>query len=190
MPNSSHFFPKTSFFINQKTPDPQKNFFENYSDHLGFLIIKFEQKFLQLQQMDSAQNALHFISKEALRRLNMFEQLRDRYDYFDEILGATALPALCLITSIASLSAALWESTQALAIKTGFTRNDNEDHLTDAGGFLLISVASILFSIASLLKSAISIVTRPIVTALQGYAEQDEDRFHNEESMVGRVLFG
>lgn len=190
MPKPSSFFPKTKFFINQSTPDPKKNFFENYSDHLDFLIQKFEQKFQQMQQMNSAMDMLRFIGKEALRRLSMFEQLRDRYDYFDEVVGATAMPALGLITSIASIGAALWEGTLTLAIKTGLKRNDYEDHLTNAGDFLLISVASILLSIASFLKSVISLVTRPIVTALQGYAEQDEDRFHNEDSIVGKAIFG
>lgn len=190
MPQNFHFFPKSKFFINQKTPDPKKNFFENYSDHLDFLALKLDQKCYQLQQIDNTADAIRFIGKEALKRLTMFEQLRDAHDYFDEVLGVTVLPPLSIIISVAALGQALWEAAHHLAIKSGFTRNDYTDHLDNAGGFLLISITSILFSIACFLKSAISLATRPLVTAIHGYAEQDEDRFHNENSVIGRALFG
>lgn len=190
MPKFLNFFPKTKFFINQKKPDPTKNFFENYSDHLNFLIRKFDMKFNYLMSMDNTAAAFNYISKEALKRLSLFEQLRDGYDYFDEIMGTTTIPALGLIGSIASLGMALWESVQALVIKIRIIRTDHEDHLGNATGYLLLSAASFLVGMASFLKSALSLVTRPIVTALHGFAEQDEDRFYNEDSIVGRMIFG
>ena len=188
MPKIYNFFPKSKFFVNQKTPDPKKNFFENYSDHLDFLIMHFEQKFNKLRNFEDIGTALEYIGDEAIKRLKLFDQLRDGHDFFDEVVGATALPALGIIASIASLGTAIWESAQALAIKAGIARNDHEDHMDVAAGYLILSAASIILAIASFLKSAISIITRPIVTALTGFAEQDEDRFHNEDTFVGRAF--
>ncbi|KTD34368.1 hypothetical protein Lmor_1765 [Legionella moravica] len=186
MPKIHNFFSNTKIFVNQKTPDPKKNFFENYSDHLDFMIIHFQQKFNKLKNINDLDVALDYIGDEAIKRLKMFDPLRDGHDYFDEVVGATGLPALGIIASIASLGTAIWESAQALAIEMGIKRNDREDHLDIAAGYLILSAAAIIIAIASFVKSAISLITRPLVTALSGYAEQDEDRFHNEDALIGK----
>ncbi|KTD14531.1 hypothetical protein Lgra_0562 [Legionella gratiana] len=174
-------------FKESKKPDPKKNFFQNYSDHLDYLQHEFEEFWIKLEKTKKLEERLNLMSNEALKRLNIFERLRDGHDYMDEVVGATALPALGMIVSIGSFAAAVWEGAQALAIHVGLTKKDGEDHKENAANFLLLSAASFALSVASFLKSAISLISRPIITAFYGYAKQDIVRFHNDESIEGYV---
>lgn len=172
-------------FENRKKPSPKKNFFQNYSDHLDYLQLEFKKVWEKLEATRSFEKQLDIISDEALKRLNIFERLRDGHDYMDEVIGATAIPAMGMVLSIASFAVAIWEGVQALAIHIGLAKKDSEDHKESAVNALLFSAASFVLSVASFLKSAVSLITRPIITAVKGFAEQDVDRFHNEESFEG-----
>jgi hypothetical protein len=171
----------------KEKPSPKKNFFQNYSDHLDFLQDKFYKKFDELMHKGNLDEAFNYISNEALERLSIFERLRDGHDYCDEFVGATAIPVLGIIASFALLGKSLYESVETLAIKIGFSTDDHQNHLRSAGFYLMLSGISFVLSIASFLKSAISMVTRPIVTGLQGWAKQDEPRFLREDSNVKKA---
>lgn len=175
------------FFKKSKTPNPKKNFFQNYADHLNYLEDEVKKAWEKMQATKTWDEQLNLIGDEALKRLNIFEKLRDGHDYMDEVVGATALPAMGMILSIASFAAAAWEGAHALAIHFNLAKKDGEDHKENAGNLLLLSAASFVLSIASFLKSAISMITRPIITAISGYAKQDTVRFHNDESVEGLV---
>lgn len=175
------------FFRGQKKPDPNKNFFLNYSDHLDYLQMKYEKRWNKLVRLEGLEERFNFLVKQALKHISIFEQLRDGYDYFDEVVGATALPVVSLVVSIAEIGIALWESFRALIINIGLANHDGEDHLENAGFSLFTSAAAFLTSMASFLKSAISLVTRPIVTAIYGFEKQDKDRFINEDTVIGHL---
>lgn len=175
------------FFKKSKTPNPKKNFFQNYSDHLNYLEQEIKEAWEKMQKTKTLEEQLNLISDEALKRLNIFERLRDGHDYMDEVVGATALPAMGMILSIASLAATAWEGAHALAIHFNLAKKDGEDHKENAANLLLLSAASFVLSVASFLKSALSLITRPVITAVQGFAKQDIVRFHNDESVEGFV---
>ncbi|CEG57734.1 hypothetical protein [Legionella fallonii] len=175
------------FFRVRRTPDPKKNFFQNYSDHFDYLQEKYEKVWHKLVEKQNLEEQFNFLNKQALKRLSIFEKLRDGYDYFDEVVGATALPAIGLVSSIATLGLALWEGIRALVIKIGLVNNDGQEHHVKAQSALLLSAASFLLSIACFLKSTISLITRPIVTAIYGFEKQDKERFINEDTVVGHL---
>ncbi|KTD77181.1 hypothetical protein [Legionella waltersii] len=176
-----------SFF---KKPSSDKNFFQNYSDHIDALEIKFIKKFNELKKPKNRGKIFDILADEALGRINIFEPLRDGHDYCDEFVGATALPALGLIASLAFAGKALFEAGEALFIKVGFSQKDGEDHLSKAGFALALSAISFALSIASFIKSAISLVTRPIATLFSGYAPQKEDRFYRNDGVDRLISFG
>ena len=165
------------FKANHKKPSIDKNFFQNYSDHLDYIYSIFQEKSSEFNSLSSTPELLHFIKDTALERLKMFEQLRDAYDYTDEILGATALPALGMLASIATLACCVWETMKGIMISFGWRNDDYTSHSRKACEHLMLAVAAFTLACASFLKSAISLVTRPIVTAVQGFAPQNKERF-------------
>lgn len=172
------FFARPRVLPNQKVPHPNKNFFQNYGDHLNYLAHDGKEKF---DQFWASERKLRFLVNEVAARLNVFDALRDGYDYFDEVLGATVVPLLCNTASMGFAALALWEGAHALAITVGFVNRDNDNHAGKAMAYLLASVAAHVIAVASLIKSVISLVTRPLVTAIQGYKPQDKDRFYDQE---------
>lgn len=186
--------------LGMKKPDSEQNPAENYVDHAHFLLIKSLQKFDVLKDKYTTlekngteanfNDLLKFIKQEAKQHLTVCEKLRDGHDYFDEVVGATAIPALGMIASVAALGMAIWEGAQALAIHAGFkegTEADKSKHLESAGTMLLASAAAFVGAVASFLKSAISLVTRPVVTAIEGFAPQDKDRFYDKDSIAANM---
>lgn len=180
-----HFFANPS---KSSKPDLKNNFFQNYADHLEFLHQKFKDKYDGFMGEKTVDMKLAILKNEALERLSIFEKIRDGHDYFDEVVGATAIPAMGAIVSLCSLAMAIWDAGQALAIKAGFVKDDEINHKDNAIDHLLLSAAALALSVASFVKSMIALVTRPIVTAIQGFAEQDEDRFHHSDSAGSSFL--
>ncbi|RUR13058.1 hypothetical protein [Legionella sp. km772] len=185
MPN---FFSKRTF-KNQPKPDPKKNFFQNYDDHLNSLFVKLYKTFpinnweeLQHLAISRPYSLLGQVSNEAIKHLYLFDALYDGYDYFDEVVGATALPALAGLASLGLTAAAIWEAIQALAIKFGFQQCDQEKHLDKATANLLLAGTAFVLSVASYIKSMISLFTRPLVTLINGFKPQNVDRFTIDDS--------
>ncbi|WP_019216247.1 hypothetical protein [Legionella tunisiensis] len=181
------FFQNVKVCTGQKTPDANKNFFQNYSDHLDFLEEKFKKKGAKLMQMNMDEG-LAFLSEQALERLKLFESLRDGHDYFDEVVGATTIPLMSLAVAAVATAAVIWEGVQDLAIHTGFMKAKDKvsiDKDLQTSHYLIVAGAAFLFAVASFLKSAISLISRPVVTAIQGFDKQDEVRFCNQNAMLG-----
>ena len=174
-------------FPGHKKPNRNKNFFQNYSEHLNYLQAQYNEAWEEFQEQTTFDQKLDFIGEQALERLNLFEKLRDGHDYFDEVVGATALPALGLVVSIARISMALWEGIQALAIHSHLVRGNREEHQKQAREDLLISGLYFLRAIASFLKSAVSLITRPIITAIKGFEEQNTIRFITDDTYANRL---
>ena len=176
-----------TFFESHKKPNSKKNFFQNYSDHLDHLETEFQKAFNDFTKKKTLCKQLDFISGEAVKRISIFEKLRDGHDYFDEVVGATALPLMALGMSLAALGKSILEAGTALAINLNLIEDDRNDHLENAGTWLMASAASFVLAIASFLKSVVSLITRPVVTAIQGFAEQDKNRFDVKDSVVGSI---
>ncbi|MCC5013649.1 MULTISPECIES: hypothetical protein [unclassified Legionella] len=192
MPKNPGFFDKlwqgakdVKVVSSQKTPDAKKNFLQNYSDHLDQLEIDAKKIWEKTKNKGSFEEAFNFIKDEATKRMNFLEGFRDRYDFADEVVGATAIPALGMVASVAALGYAIWEGAQALAIHAGFAKDDGKEHGENAAIGLMVSAASFVGAVASFLKSAVSLITRSVATAINGYGESKETRFHNEDSVLG-----
>lgn len=166
-------------------PDPKKNFFQNYSDHIDYLMSQLQEVGTAINNAQSMTEALNIINDEATKRMNMMESLRDGYDYMDEFVGATAIPTMGLIASLAMLGLAVWEGAQTLAARV--RREETTEHTNTAVENLFFSALLFTASIATLLKSIVSMVSRPVVTAIKGFAEQNTPRFEREGSPVSVI---
>ncbi|GGI91253.1 hypothetical protein [Legionella impletisoli] len=180
----------SSFFRKQKKPSNQKNTFENYYDHVNCLIEDLTETINEIDGEFYKGNinvAFSKVNREFLKRLNLFEPLYDRYDYLDEIGGAIVVPILGISIALASLSFALWEGIQLLAIKTRIKQDDGEKHNDKAIQCLLFSGANFLISVYYSIKSVISLITRPLMTLITGWKKEDEPRFIREDSFEAWV---
>ena len=173
----------TTFFTMQEKPQKSKNFFENYTDHVRFLFDKYK----QVIASENFSGFIDNIAEASIKSLNLFEPLRDGHDYFDEVGGATAIPLASAVASIATFAMAAWEGLQALACSVGFMRSSTESHADEAVKFLQISLACALLALGSFVKSAVSLVTRPLVTAIKGFAPQDKERFMIDDSVQSHI---
>lgn len=124
---------------------------------------------------------LNFLAKEAIARVYVFDALRDGYDYFDEVVGATVLPFLSGCASIALAVVSIVELSYAIGIGVGLLEDDKKNHGDNVVLALVLAVAAVSFAVAVFIKSAISLVTRPLVTAVQGFKSQDINRFYDED---------
>lgn len=188
------FFSKKTF-KNQRKPDPKKNFFQNYDDHLSSLFVKLYESLpindfedLQNTMLNTPSEFLGQVSNEAVKHLYLFDALRDGYDYFDEVVGATAIPLLTGLASLGLATAAIWEGMQALAIKLGLQQPDHERHLDKAAANILLAGVALVLSVATFMKSLISLVTRPLVTLIQGFKPQDVHRFTIDDSKEDDII--
>lgn len=182
-----------AFFNKHSSPDSKLSFFQNYSHHLNYIDNKLLKEFKKLGAVRNQGNITTDTAKElALGHLQAFDALRDGYDYMDDVLGATAGTAAGLLLSFAGAIYGLYEGLQALAIKVGFMDNDNEDHSENATAFFAVSGITLLATTALFINSAVSLITRPVVTAFQGWKPQDTDRFIDElaeeESLSAQIM--
>lgn len=164
-----------------KRPDPDKNFFQNYYDHLNALARQTAELCTKYKELKTERQIEEFMDKVISDRFLVLEPLRDGYDYMDEVLGATVLPVVALLGSVVAAVAAAWEGVHALAIHWGMADNDKVDHAANALNLCIASALALSLSVVSLLKSAISLISRPIATAEYGFAKQDTYRFYNED---------
>ena len=182
-------------FTNHKKPDANKNFFQNYDDHLNNSADRLYKAFpinnfsdLQKIAIKNPNALLNQICDETLKHLYIFDALRDSHDYCDELVGATALPALAALAALGLAAATIWEAVQALAIKFGIHRQDQEPHLSNAGANLLLAGTAFVLSVASYMKSMLSLFTRPLITLINGYKPQNIDRFTVDESKENDII--
>ncbi|MDR3503275.1 MAG: hypothetical protein P4L79_11925 [Legionella sp.] len=164
-----------------KRPDPDKNFFYNYLDHLHALNKQSEALYAKFKQLNTTDEQLAFLENVFYERNLILQPLRDAHDYMDEVMGATVFPAVGMLTAIGSLIFAAWEGAQALAIHLGFASNDRIKHADKAFEFFIAAAITFTLSAVSFIKSLISLVSRPIATVEQGFAKQDTNRFYNED---------
>ena len=161
-----------------KKPDSKQTFFANYFDHA-------HQNYRKLahaaHNFSESSGKFGFTMTEIMRRMTMFEPLRDRYDYADEVAGVTIVQWLGSAAMLGIAAYAVVEGAHALAIKTGYLHDDHEDHSSRALIAMLAVAAVFVITSAIFMNAAISLITRPIITANQGYKKQDENRFYKQD---------
>lgn len=160
-----------------KKPNPQKNLFQNYIDHLNYIEIEGAKIWKRLDR----EGMLGVLIIESVKRVKIFEALRDGHDYFDEVLGVLVGSTLCTMAAIGFVAYAVWELATALLMKTGLIKNDNESHWNNAIKGILCAMTAFVMSMVIHLKSMISLVSRPLITLFTGFTKQNVDRFYNNE---------
>jgi hypothetical protein len=166
------FFNQTSRSISKK-PNKKQNFFQNYFDHLLYLEQSIEKDVVKVLE----KNDLFYLVHTLARHITVFDPLRDGYDYFDEVMGASVAPMALNIASAALLSLALFEGAIALGIQVDLFEQDQKMHVRNGALYMIAAFLTSVLSFVILMKSLASLITRPAVTAFQGYQEQDIPRF-------------
>lgn len=138
-------------------PNADSNFFDNYHNHCMFVMKKNEKIFEAEGDFTAKKN-------ESFAKLNFFTPLRDRYDFTDELLGATLLPLAGVVCSVAVTVLAIKDLFHALAITIDLVKDDDENHGEQALHSFVGALFIAVLSLAALIKCAISLLTRPIAT--------------------------
>ena len=148
-------------------PNSSLSFLVNYISHGQTLFDKHSRIFASTNDHSTAKNYEPFAS------LNVFTPFRDRYDFTDEVLGATLLPLAGVVVSVACTVWAIKELFHALAITINLVNKDDnvgQKGKVGHGTFTLVLVTVLLallaavVSLAALIKCPISLLTRPIAT--------------------------
>lgn len=166
---------------NQKKPDPKKNAIENYIDHAQYVFRKYKELEKELRSAKSMDKASDLMYNTAIKRLNFFQPLRDGHDYTDEVLGVLSTPVV-LLASLTFLMKSIYHKLSAVFIN-GNSRSDNDESIEN----LYNACLGLIVGICNYLISAPSLITRPIATAIYGFAKQDTNRFYVEDSIEGKL---
>ena len=182
----------TTFFTNTKKPSKDKTCFGNYLDHVNYVAHATEDKINRLADLFRHNDESFFdgILQEVSSHMNMFVSLKDGHDYMDEIMGATVLPVASVGVAIVATGYAFSCLCAVALTACGVLERDNykyQENKDKALILLITALALAIVSLVSFVKSALSLVTRPVVTAFQGWAPQDVERFRNEDSVQSTV---
>jgi hypothetical protein len=187
----------TLFFSRQTKPNPQKNFVQNYMDHLSYVSLDFKEKLI-LPIFDARETSplfvLQHLYNQAVARLYVFKAFHDRYDVMDEIGGVALLPLVVACISVGFLGFAIWEAIKSLAVTLHLTNPDVDKNYniinnnTVAMSNLVIAGSALVLSLGIFMKSALSLVTRSLVTLCTDFQNQEVDRFFS--SSVQAYSFG
>lgn len=160
-----------TFFVKSMKPDPEKNFLLNYSDHLNFTFNRVK---------PPKQSTI----QEVLGHIYIFDALRDGYDFLDEVIGLTISPIIGLISALLFTAHLIWGAISLLPLIVNRYYYKIFSVETDETLDCLFRTSMItLLSIAVCIKSAISLITRPLITLINGYNDQNIDRFYVKDSM-------
>ena len=161
----------------KQKPEDDLNFFVNYWNHCHAV----KDKHQELLKDVEVSTFLKTATSIAATKLNFFSQLRDGYDYLDEILGVIVIPVVCVGMATIALLTTTLNVMHMLAITMNIANANKEINPgLEALDYLILSIAFPLIAVASLVKCAISMITRPLITLVQGvqaFDDEDENRF-------------
>lgn len=166
-----------------KTPNPEKGFLQNYDDHLNYLLKGFSERFEKLGK--GRKSLLEFLDEEISLHMHITERLRDGYDLFDEVVGATVVPTLAGLTALTTAALAIFEGAQDLAIHMQWMKPKDKTQVCsdfDTSDYLSFAAISLTIAVVSFAKSVLSLIARPINTAINGWEKQNKDRFYVADS--------
>ncbi len=163
-------------------PKQKLNFFQNYIHHTRAMDNKLSNEAKKVMTKDdNGKTLINFLAGH----VTWGDRLRDGYDLMDEVMGASAIPLAAKALAIAFALKAVWEGVQWAyhqATKEEFDEecSNEHNHGDKAVNDLFIAGSMVVICWTSLFKSVISLVTRPILTASQGWAKQDSNRFQDK----------
>lgn len=163
-----------TFFSKKKHPQKNKTFFQNYADHVRLMEEEGREKINTVTNFQNLGEAVNYLTNDALSRLKIFDSLRDGHDYFDEVIGATALP---LAGGLASLGLV---TLGVLDLANKYLGSQTSQQESKALTYFMLATAAFVLSVACFIKSAISLLSRPLATGINGFQEQDVNRFKVE----------
>lgn len=193
------------FFPDHKTADKKKSFLSNYVDHVKYKTEEFTGVARRIMQSDNVADITEGLAQELAKRWRLDEALYDKYDYADEIVGATLLPVVAATSSLAALLAAAFWGVRALASMalykiielknlcrehksdTSSVSEAVEHHKNEARQYAVLAAVGLIITLFVAIKSWLSLLSRPAVTLWNGWQEPQEDRFHSDDSVVGLV---
>jgi hypothetical protein len=155
----------------KSTPDAGKSFVENYYDHLSFFY-KSRNGTNIPSPVEGGVLQMPIPLKPIVRpfgRFNVHKALHDRYDYADEIIGATIAPVACVL-------AAGYLFTKAVVSLLTFASFTDQSFLEATLGNFCQAIIALCMAAYIFVKSVASLLIRPLIT-LGGYDTSDEDRF-------------
>lgn len=146
-------------------PSGDLSFFQNYKAHIHFLSERHKDVLDELLSDETSNDQINKIYAHEINiKSNFFTPFHDPYDATDECLGATLLPLVCALTSVA---VALW-ATKEIIHEIGITChifNDDDSHAMNALISIGVSVGVAILSVALLVKFSLSLLTRTCATA-------------------------
>ncbi len=167
-------------------------------DHLSFVSLEIKENII-IPVLNAREKDPHFVLQHlidyALSRLHFLSGFRDRYDVVDEVGGLTLVPLVVACIGIGSLGFAIWEGIKSLSIALELRDPDvNEkgriiNNNTVATSSLIIAGLALLYTFSTIMTSALSLVTRSLVTLFHDWQPQDTDRFY-DSSYVQVFAFG
>jgi len=160
------------------TPNPRKNFVDNYGEHLEAVNVRTSQAEHDFWETESAYDRLVFIRRELAAHIHCSEVLYDGYDYADVLMGTTAVPLFSALDAVVASVFATWHGLNSLAVMAGCADDDEGKHADNALGYLMIAAGLLVFTLVGLVDSLISLLSRPLLTAIYGSKPQDCPRFH------------
>ena len=165
-------------------PSTHLNFFQNYSYHANYMNGKLDKSVIGLIKNKD-------MGDELLKHATIFEPLHDVYDYCDELVGATGVPAATMITSLHFLYKSCVYLYNMAAIKF-FDKEGAMDKQSQYALSNLQAAGVALFLAAAIFaKSCISLVSRPIATMFQGWNKETKtERFWSNDVQLPNASNG
>lgn len=148
----------------------KQNFFQNYADHVNYFPEYYKGFYKNYMEEDVSVS----LWQESLRHLTMFDQLHDRYDYFDLMPGIIVPSIAGLIAAGVSFVAAIGDLYASI-----MTNNQGlvKGHLDSSLKHLDLAGTLFVMSIVGLLNNLLSVITRPIATCALGWNKDNAERF-------------
>lgn len=173
-----------------KKPDSKKNSFQNYFDHVKSSIYKEINQLEELEKSLQSQSAneyekcaarIQHRSQNLFASLNALEPIRDRYDYMDDVLTAVGVYLCKSAVILGGCAYSLFQAGYWAGIKTNLLQDDGKDHGAKALCGVAYTLALTAECFVRLANAVVSLISRPIFTAVKGYREQpDENRFYTD----------
>lgn len=173
-----------------KKPDSKKNSFQNYFDHMKSSIDKEIKQIRQLEQKiqkhdlneyEKCAARVNHRAQNLFASLNALEPICDRYDYMDDVFTAVAIHLCKPVIILAGCAYSLFEAGYWAGIKTNLLEDDGQDHAAKALCGIAYTLALTAECFIRLANAVVSLISRPIFTAVKGYREQpDENRFYTD----------
>lgn len=173
---SHHLKNGTNQALAKKTPNEKYTFFQNYADHWRQLDYKAGQVMTSMREKGD-ESGMQLLGKAAIERLYVFDALKDKYDYADELFDVLFVPFASIGIILVSAAVVTWQV--GLGISALFS-DDEKDHWEVAVNTVLLAGAALLLAFVTMLKAAPSLILRPLMT-LGGYKEQVDLRFYDYE---------